>query len=135
MRSFMCAFLLIASVACRNEDFRVLPPRPELVEVVLDETGYQLSFLLPGPEWHRVESDFKGYVFGSGERTLRIAILLKRDRFESAEADARAESGMEIRAFEPGSPWPFVGVVVAYRGPPDDATLEMFRRSFKVERR
>jgi len=135
MRSFAFASLCLLLSACGGEDFRVLPARPELVEVELDDTGYRLSFLIPGPDWRRVESDFKGFIYGNGDRTLRVAILLKRDRYEASEAAARAMPGMEIRAFEPGTPWPFVGIVVAYRGPPDDALLKAFQASFKVERR
>jgi len=135
MRLFFFVSLCLLAACRGGDDVRVSPAPPELIEVELGGTGYQLTFLLPDPGWHRVASDFKGFIYGSEGRTLRVAIALKRERFEAAEAAARSESGLEIRAREPGSSWPFVGVVVAYRGPPDVPMLDAFMRSFNVERR
>ena len=133
---FVCALLAAASIGCRTrDDVRVNPAPPELVEVDLDGTGYQLSFLLPDPDWRRAASDFKGFVYERDGRMLRVAVALKRERFEAAEAQARAEAGLDVRAFEPDSIWPFVGIVVAYRGPSDEPMVKAFVRSFRVERR
>ncbi len=137
MRSFAFAFLYMLSSGCRGgEDFRVTTAPPELVEVDLNGNGYQLSFLLPDAEWRRVQPDGppRGFQYVRDGRTLDVTIHLKAERFETAEAEARATDA-EIRAFQPGTGWPFVGIVVSYRGPPDDAMLETFKRSFKVERR
>jgi hypothetical protein len=137
MRPFAFAFLCSFAVACRPaDDVPVTPARYELVEVELNDTGYRLSFLLPDAEWRRVtmEGPPRGFFYANGVRSLHVTIHLKVHKFETAEDEARATDA-EIRAFMPGPGWPFVGVVVSYRGPPDDAMLEAFERSFKVERR
>lgn len=133
--AFLCAFTLLG--CGRGEDSTVSPARPELVEVVLDETGHGLSFLLPDAEWRRVEdAAFKGFIFDRSGMSLRVEISLKEATFHAVEAAARkGADGSEIRAFEPGTGWPFVGVVVRYRGPPDAPLLDAFVHSFKVERR
>src|SRR5688572_15431766 len=137
MRSFVFALLCSFVAACRpGDDVPVSPARYELVEVDLNGNGYQLSFLLPDAAWRRVQMDGppRGFFYARGERSLHVTIHLKVHRYEAAEDEARATDA-EIRAFTPGSGWPFVGVVVSYRGPPDDAMLQALERSFKVERR
>ena len=137
MRPFMFAVLCSFAAACRpGDDVSVTPAPPELVEVDLNGNGFLLSFLLPDAEWRRVPMDGppRGFFYARGERSLHVTIHLKVHRYETAEDEARA-TDVEVRAFAPGPGWPFVGVVISYRGPPDDAMLEAFERSFKIERR
>ena len=137
MRPFTLAILFSLFAACRpSDDVPVAPARTDFVEVDLDRNGYQLSFLLPDAEWRRVtmEGPPRGFFYARGERRLHVTIHLKVHRYEDAEDEARATDA-EVRAFTPGPGWPFVGVVISYRGPPDDAMLEAFERSFRVERR
>jgi len=129
--------LLCSLAACRpTDDVPVSPARPELVEVDLGRSGYQLSFLLPDAAWRRVEPENppRGFLYVLDGRTLHVTIQLKVEKFEAAEDEASATDAV-VRAFRPGPGWPFVGVVVSYRGPPDEAMLDAFERSFKVERR
>ncbi|HJV33033.1 MAG TPA: hypothetical protein VJ694_03330 [Patescibacteria group bacterium] len=139
MRSFACLFLLsFVSSACRPEDdVAVVPPRPELVEIGLPEPGDLLMFLLPDAGWRRLEeASFDGFLYGKEGRTLRVRIVLKEDRFDAVVDAVRfASSDEDVRAFTVGRAWPFVGIVLSYRGPPDAELLDAFIRSFKVERR
>lgn len=138
MRSFVWLGLCsLVSIACRGEnDFRVVPAPPELVEIGLGDRGDRLIFFLPDADWRRIDEEpFRGFLYGKEERTLRVVIVLKEDRFADAVDEARRASGAEIRDFDAGRSWSFVGVVVSYRGPPDAAMLAAFVRSFKVERR
>ena len=132
MRPFLALMLVLC--ACRNEEFRVLPAPPELVEVELDRTGYRLVFMFP-EGWARVAAAGPpdGFRYSDGERSLHVRIFLDERRFD--EGMLREESGASVRAFQPVSPWPFVGVVAAWRGPPDPAAFDRFVQSFKVERR
>ena len=139
MRPFaLLCFTVVAAAGCDPaDDVRVLPPRPELVEIGLPEPGDRLLFLLPDAGWRRVEeTPFRGFLYAKDGRTLRVSIVLKEDRFAAAAAEeARASGTGEVRAFTVGRSWPFVGVVLSYRGPPDAELLGAFVRSFKVERR
>jgi hypothetical protein len=137
-RSFIC-FCLVVAFGCRDRNYsKVSPAPPELVDISLDENDERLSFLLPDLGWRQVRPDgaFKGLLYESGGRRLGVKICLKESEFQAASAKARKQAdGAEIRAFEPGPHWPFVGVIVSYRGPPDVQMLDAFVRSFRVERR
>lgn len=126
-------------MACRNDaDVVLTTAPPELVEVSLAESGGRLSFSLPDAGWRRVgeEGTPRGFVFEKDGRNLQVEFVLKEDLFSSAVAQARRRhEGAEIRAFQIGAVWPFVGVIVAYRGPPDAPMLDAFVRSFRFERR
>lgn len=137
MRPFAMTCLCVAALsACRpGDDIVVLPARPEHVEIGIDDRGSFVSFELPDG-WRRIEEEpFHGFLYGKDRRTLRVVVVLKEDRFEAASDRAREETGSEVRNLEPWRGWPFVGVVVAYRGPPDAPLLDAFVRSFRVERR
>ena len=133
MRSFVFAFLFL--VACRGgeDDIPYSPTPPERQEVTLPDGRWLLTFTLPDG-WRRDGNPEPGFRYVLDDRRMCLAIRLERPAFERAEADARA-SDADIRAFEPGPGWPFVGVVLSYRGPPDEALLEAFKRSFRIERR
>jgi|GEM_PF-2296387 len=139
MRSFAFAFLCsFASLDCRLEDdVRVTPAAPELVEISLPEPDGRLIYRLPDAGWARIkeEGPFKGFLYGKDGRELRVTIVLKEDSFDGAVAAARAPSPGEIRVFTVGRSWPFVGIILMYRGPPDGPLVEAFIRSFRVERR
>lgn len=139
MRSFtwlcLCAF---ASFGChRWDEVDAAPARTELIEISLPQPGDRLLYALPDAGWRRVEeASFRGFLYGKEGKTLRVTIVLKEDRFEDAVAEARAAAASEeIRAFSVGRSWPFVGIILAYRGPPDAPLLDAFIMSFKVERR
>lgn len=136
-RSFMFLFFFVL-FGCRDRNYsEVYPAPPELVEISLDAIGYRLSFLLPDEEWTQVEPDgvFKGLRYQNGGRSLRVEIILKEPEFDAAALRALKQAdGAEIRVFRLGANWPFIGVIVTYRGPPDAALLDTFVRSFKVER-
>lgn len=136
-RPLLCAVLCLFA-ACRDDDSHARPPSSEIVDVVIDDAiGCRMEFRLPDAEWRRVEDPaFKGFRFEADARELRVRIFLKDAAFKAAADQARAQAdGAEIRAFEAWTGWPFVGVVVEYRGPSDAAMLETFVHSFKVERR
>lgn len=131
MRPFIFAFLFLA--ACRGDDVRYSPSPPEDQVVTLPDGRWLLTFTLPDG-WRRDGNPEPGFRYVLGERRLTLAIRLERPAFEHAEAEARAAVA-EVRAFEPGTGWPFVGVVLSYRGPPDVHMLDAFVRGFKIERR
>lgn len=134
MRPFVFAALCLLAAACRHpDDVPYAPPPPEEVVVDLQGTGRELVFRLPDPGWLR-DASFRGFRYRQGDGTLEVVICLARDRFIEA-TERRADPEATLRAFEPGPGWPFVGIVVIYRGPADDGMLDAFERSFKVERR
>jgi hypothetical protein len=138
MRSFLWLCLCASvSVSCRrHDDFDVVPAPPEFVDIGVGDRGDHLIFYLPGPEWRRIEeTPFRGFLFGKGDLTLRVVIVLKEGLLDPAAVKAGSDPDAVVRAFEVARGWPFVGAVVSYRGPPDDAMLRAFIRSFKVERR
>jgi len=131
--------LALSTVAagCRpNDDIVVLPERPELVVISLPRQGDRLIFLLPGPEWQRIEERvFGGFLYAMEGRTLRVRIVLSEDGFEGVVDAARAASpGQDVRGFQVGRGWPFVGIVLSYAGHPDRPMLDDFIRSFRLER-
>lgn len=137
MRPFACLFALsLVSVGCRLEDdIHVALARSELVEIVLPQPGERLLYVLPDAGWRRIEEmPFRGFLYGKDGRSLRVSIFLKEDRFEDAAARVAAVSE-EIRSFSVGRAWPFVGIILTYRGPPDAQLLDAFVMSFRVERR
>lgn len=138
MRPFLFALLSACLLAaCRTEEYvPYRPPPSEQVVVGLDATGCELVFLLPDG-WRRAaaEPSFKGFRYRHGPGTIEVQIRLKEEAFASLVEQARADTSSVVRTVEPHSPWPFVGVVVTYRGPPDEPMLEAFIRSFRVERR
>lgn len=135
MRPFVFAALCLLAAACRHpDDVPYAPPPPEEVVVDLQGTGHELVFRLPDPDWLR-DASFRGFRYRHEERSLEVVICLVRDRFIEVSERVSASPDATVRAFEPGSGWPFVGVVVIYRGPPDAAMLDAFERSFKLERR
>lgn len=138
MRPFVpVCFAVLVSSACRpHDDIRVTSAPPELVEISFGDRGDRLSYLLPGPEWRRVEeTPFRGFLYGKEGMTLRVVIVLDEDLLEGAVAEARLDPDAIVRVPLAARGWPFVGVVVSYRGPPDAALLDAFVRSFRVERR
>ncbi len=137
MRPFLPACLIVLASACGpHDDIRVVPAPPELVEISFGERGDRVRFFLPGPEWRRVaETPFRGFLYGKEGMTLRVVIVLDEDALEPAADEARRDPDAEVRVPVSARGWPFAGVVVAYRGPPDAAMLDAFCRSFRIERR
>lgn len=135
MRPFALASFCALLAACRpGDDIPVVPSPPELVVIDLQGTGCELVFRLPDDAWRRdADRSFKGFRFREGARTLEVQIRLRREDFAALSEEPSTDA--VTRSVEPGSGWPFVGVLVAYRGPPDPEMLEDFTRSFRVERR
>jgi hypothetical protein len=137
-RSFLIFSLLIL-FGCRDRNYtEVGPAPPELFVISLEENQQTLSFMLPDAGWKLSEPDgvFMGFIFVNGERSLQVELCLKESRFPAAISRARSLSGgAEMRDFVAGPTWPFIGVIVIYRGPPDAEMLDLFVRSFIVERR
>jgi len=138
MRPFVsiCFVALLSSACGPHDDIRVLSAPPELVEISFGDRGDRLNFLLPGPEWRRIEeTPFRGFLYGTEGMTLRVVLVLDEDRLEETAAAARRDPDAVVRVPVASRGWPFIGAVVSYRGPPDPPFLEVFLRSFKVERR